>query len=91
MAKKTTLFNPKHPIIMKGEVGQRAKEAARKLSNKELDKVLTENMADPEELAQVLTWPRHKKIDFIKRCAECNFVKDWNAAKSEVLEELGAE
>ena len=89
MSKTCTVWKPTHPKNMAHTCGQRAKEAARKLSNIELDKLLSDNLQNPDELAEVLTWPRSKKLEFIKQCAMGKFITEWNEANK--IEPVGAE
>lgn len=86
MGKTIKIKNPNHPVNMRDAHGQRAKEAARKLSNKELDELLETNIPDAEDLKTILGWTRSQKIKFIVRVSKDNFVKTWNEA-SPVLEE----
>ena len=88
--KQISIKNPNHPVNMRDACGQRAREAARKLSNKALDELLETNIPDADDLAVILTWTRGQKIKFIARCAKDNFVKAWNEANP-VLEEKAKE
>lgn len=81
MSRTKTVWNPKHPLNMIHAQGQRAKAAARNLSNKELDAIISENTKDATALNEVLAWPRHRKIKFLKFCAMNNFADVLEQAK----------
>lgn len=83
MPRMIKVKNPNHPVNMRDACGQRAKEVARKLSNKQLDELLETNIPDADDLAAILTWTRGQKIKFIARCAKDNFVKAWNESEKE--------
>ena len=85
--KQISVKNINHPVNMRDARGQRAKEEARKLSNKELDELLETNIPDAGDLEAILTWARGQKIKFIARCAKDNFVKAWNKAEKEAEKE----
>ena len=85
--KTRTHWDPRHPRNRMHKEGQQAKEYARKLSNAELDKLLTDNVEEPL-LTEVLKYPRHKKIQFVKYCAMRSFAEAAEAkAENPVLEE----
>lgn len=88
--KRITIKNPDHPQNQMDACGLKAKQAARKLSNVDLDNLLKSHVSDPEELKEILSWTRGKKIGLIRVCAMSNFVNKWNAANPELSEAKAA-
>lgn len=89
MSKRYT-WNKRHPHIMINDCGQEAKRRVRGMSNKELDNLLSENVAEIEHLSEILAWPRHKKIKFIMHCAMQNLANQINKSMEEAKGEEDA-
>lgn len=83
MSRRRTVWDPNHPVNMLHAHGQRTKEGVRKLSNKEIDEFISANMKEPDRLAEILAWPRHRKIQFIKHCSMSSFANTLNKAQQE--------
>ena len=79
--RRRTIWKQDHPVNKIHAHGQQTKEAVRKLSNMELDKLMLGIVGGTEGFDEVLDWPRHKKIEFAKTCAMRSFAKGLKEVK----------
>lgn len=85
MPKMISIKNRNHPIYMRDACGRKAKMAARKLSNMELDEMLETNVPSMDDLTVIMSWTRGQKIRFIRQCAMDNFVRAWKEQNKEAI------